>query len=195
VPGSTDTCVKPGTGAGECGAGIPAGTRLAWNIISNTSPSIILEEVTDLVSQAKKAGMTMNLSTSNFNYMIQNYNDPAAPKSENKWAMEDFGGFNIDPYPTTLNIFNSTGDINVGGYADPKADQLITASVSSSNPDAVKAEASYLTAQQPGLFQPNPDQGMATGVMVWSKTLSGAPASFESLTEYQLNPEFWYFTK
>lgn len=195
VPGSTDTCVKPGTGAGQCGAGIPAGTRLQWNIIANTSPSIILEQVTDLVSQAKKAGITMNLSTSNFNFMVQNYNDPAAPKEENKWAMEDFGGFNIDPYPTTLNIFNSQGGVNIGGYADPKADQLINASVSSSNPAAVKAEASYLTAQQPGLFQPNPDQGMGTGVMVWSKTLSGQPSSFESLTEYQLNPEFWYFTK
>ena len=31
VPNGTDTCVKPGTGAGECGAGIPAGTKLEWN--------------------------------------------------------------------------------------------------------------------------------------------------------------------
>jgi peptide/nickel transport system substrate-binding protein len=195
VPGGTDTCAKPGTGAGDCGAGIPAGTKLEWNIIANTTPSIIVEQVTDLVSQAKRAGITMNMSTSNFNYMIQNYNDPASPDTANKWAMEDFGGFSIEPYPTTLNIFNSQGSINIGGYADPAADRLITASISSSNPDAVKAEASYLTQQQPGLFQPNPDQGMATGVMIWSKTLSGEPASFESLTQYQLNPEFWYFTK
>ena len=31
--------------------------------------------------------------------------------------------------------------------------------------------------------------------MVWKKTLSGPPFSFESLTQYQLNPEYWYFTK
>jgi len=87
-------------------------------------------------------------------------------------------------------VFNSTGSSNLGGYDDPKADTLINASITSSNPAAVTAEASYLTAQQPGLFQPNPDL-----VQVWKKTLSGAPSSFESLTQYQLNPEYWYFTK
>jgi hypothetical protein len=30
---------------------------------------------------------------------------------------------------------------------------------------------------------------------VWKKTLSGPPASFETLTQYNLNPEYWYFTK
>jgi hypothetical protein len=25
--------------------------------------------------------------------------------------------------------------------------------------------------------------------------MSGQPASFENLTQYQLTPEFWYFTK
>jgi peptide/nickel transport system substrate-binding protein len=37
VPNGTDSCVKPGTGAGECGTGIPAGTKLEWNLIANTS--------------------------------------------------------------------------------------------------------------------------------------------------------------
>ena len=27
------TCAKPGTGAGECGAGIPAGTKLTFNVL------------------------------------------------------------------------------------------------------------------------------------------------------------------
>ena len=30
VPGGVDTCAKPGTGAGECGAGIPAGAKLQF---------------------------------------------------------------------------------------------------------------------------------------------------------------------
>jgi peptide/nickel transport system substrate-binding protein len=190
-----DTCAKPGSGATECGAGIPAGTKLAWTLSYTTSPASIGQETQAWASEAKQAGIEITLKSSNFNYLVQNYNDPAAPKNDSKWAMEDFGGFTDSTYPTTFGVFNSQGSANLGGYADPEADSLITASISSANPDAVKAEASYLTAQQPGLFQPNPGQGgNGSCVIVWSKHLSGAPPSFASLTQFDLNPEFWYFT-
>jgi len=190
TPGGTDVCKSAGTGASQCGAGIPAGTKLAFNLIYNTSPAIIGQQVTDLASQAKKAGITINLSSDNFNHMIATYNDPSSPKTINKWAAEDFGGFTNSTYPTTFGVFNSTGSSNLGGYANPQADTLINASLTSTNPAAVTAEASFLTAQQVGLFQANPDL-----VLVWKKTLSGTPASFETLSQYQLNPEFWYFNK
>jgi peptide/nickel transport system substrate-binding protein len=195
VPNGTDTCIKAGTGAGECGAGIPAGTKLEWNMIYNTSPAVIGEQVEDLASQAKTIGMTMNLSSSNFNYMIANYNDPSAPKTINKWAMQDFGGFTDSTYPTTFGVFNSTGSSNLGGYSDPMADSLITASISSPNPGAVTNEAAYLTTQQPGLFQPLPDNAFGTaGILVWKKDISGNPNSFETLTQPQWNPEYWFLT-
>jgi peptide/nickel transport system substrate-binding protein len=196
VPNGTDACVKPGTGAGECGAGIPAGTKLAWNVIYNTNPAIIGQQVQDLASQARKIGITMNLSSSNFNFMIANYNDPSSPKTINKWAMQDFGGFTNSTYPTTFGVFNSGGSSNLGGYTDPKADSLITASINSPAASAVTAEAAYLTTQQPGLFQPNPDGAMGTSaILVWQKTISGTPESFETLTQAQWNPEYWFFTK
>ncbi len=189
-PGGTDVCSHAGSGPTQCGAGIPAGTKLAFNLIYNTSPAIIGEQITDLVSQAKKAGFNITLKSDNFNHMIATYYDTANPKAINEWAMEDFGGFSIASYPTTNGIFNTTGTFNIGEYSNPKADALIKASTTSSNPDAVKAEASYLTEQQPSLFQPNVDN-----IVAWKKTISGQPQSFESLTQYQLNPEFWYFTK
>ena len=136
----------------------------------------------------------MTLQSSNFNFIVENDNDPAVPKNDDKWAVEDFGGFTDSTYPTTDGVFNSTGSSNLGGYSDPKADQLIQASITSSNPAAVKAEASYLTQQQPGLCQPNPGSPNAA-VVVYSKTLSGPPASFENLTQDYLTPELWYFTK
>jgi len=195
VPNGTDTCIKAGTGAGECGAGIPAGTKLEWSMIYNTSPAVIGEQVQDLASQAKTIGMTMNLSSSNFNYMIANYNDPSAPKTIDKWAMQDFGGFTDSTYPTTFGVFNTTGSSNLGGYSDPMADTLITASISSPNPGAVTNEAAYLTTQQPGLFQPLPDNAFGTaGILVWKKDISGNPNSFETLTQPQWNPEYWFLT-
>lgn len=188
--GGTDVCSKPGTGANECGAGIPAGTKLAWNLIYNTTPAIIGEQVTDLVSQAKKAGITITLKSDNFNHMIATYYDSANPSAINQWAMEDFGGFSINTYPTMDEIFNTGGSLNIGAFSDPAADKLIKASTSSSDPNAVEAEASYLTKVQPSLFQPAVDL-----IQAWKTVISGPPTSFESLTQYQLNPEFWYFTK
>jgi peptide/nickel transport system substrate-binding protein len=190
VANGTDTCAKPGTGAGQCGAGIPAGTKLAFNLIYSTNPALIGQQVADLAAQAKKVGITISLQSSNFSYMVTNYNNPAAPGNANKWAMEDFGGFTQSVYPTTFSVFNSPGGNNLGSYSDPRADKLITASISGADPYAVKNEAAYLTAQQPGLFQPNPDF-----VAAWRKTLSGPPDSFATMTQYYITPELWYFTK
>jgi peptide/nickel transport system substrate-binding protein len=139
--------------------------------------------------------MTINLTSSNFNYMIANYNDPSSPKTVSKWAMQDFGGFTNSTYPTTYGVFNSTGSSNLGGFSDSKADTLITNSISSPNASAVTAEASYLTTQQPGLFQPLPDNAFGTSaIVVWQKDISGEPNSFATLTQPQWNPEYWFLT-
>jgi peptide/nickel transport system substrate-binding protein len=188
-PGGTDVCAKAGTGAGQCGAGIPAGTKLAFSFVYNSGEAIIGGQAADLAAQASKAGIHITLRSSNFNYMISNYIDPADPANENKWAVMDFGGETAAAYPTTFGLFNTGGSGQVGDYSNPVADALIRASVSGSNPAAARNEASFLTANQPVLFQPNEDN-----IWAWKNTLSGPPASFENLTQYYATPEFWYFT-
>ena len=186
----TDTCAKTGTGPGECGAGIPPGTKLAFNLIYVSLP-IAEEEVTDLASEAASAGITIHLQSNSFNVIIADY-DNAVPTGKSyidKWAMVDFGGLSDSAYPTTLGVFNGPGVGNVGSYNNPMANTLINASVASGSPAAVEAEASYLTENQPGLFLPNFDT-----VVVWKKNISGPQASFASLTQSYLNPEYWYFT-
>jgi peptide/nickel transport system substrate-binding protein len=134
--------------------------------------------------------------SSNFNYIVTNYDDQTAGKTNiDKWAMADFGGFADNTYPTTFGIFNCAGSSNFGGYCSSQADKLIDASVFSTNPKAVTSEASYLTTQQPGLFGPTPADALEIGtVLVWKKTLSGPPASFATVTQFNINPEMWYFT-
>jgi peptide/nickel transport system substrate-binding protein len=190
VANGTDTCAKPGTGPGECGAGIPAGTKLSFNLIYNAA-SPITQEVEDLASNAKAAGITVNLSASNFDFMIQNYIDPASPANINKWAMEDFGGESFSTYPTSFGLFNTGGSGQIGDYSTPQADALINASISSSNPAAVTAELSYLDTNEPVLWQPLRDH-----VYVWKNDISATtPQAFENLTQYDPTPEFWYLTK
>lgn len=196
VPGGTDTCVKPGTAANECGAGIPAGTKLAWNMIYSTTPAINQEMDTALASVAKSVGIEISLKGDSFNNVTANENVVSTPSNNNKWAMSDFGGFTNSSYPTTEGLFNTGGSFNMGGYSDPKLDQLVNQSVNGTDPAAVENELSYVTTQQPVLFQPNPDwDGNDPGIMAISKKISADPKYFANYSQYALTPEFWYFTK
>ena len=187
--GGTDVCQSAGSGASQCGAGIPAGTQLKFNLIYNSGSQLITSEMTDLVSKAKQAGINITLQSSNFNYMISNYLDPYAPANENKWAMQDFGGETNSTYPTTFSLFNTGGSNQIGDYSNPTADKLINDSITSSDPAAVKSEAQFLTTDQPSMFEPNNDYTWA-----WKTNLSAQkPEAWSSLTQYYANPEFWYF--
>jgi peptide/nickel transport system substrate-binding protein len=190
VPNGTDTCQSAGTAANECGAGIPAGTPLAFNWFYTAQPPIHEVQDTAIASSAAQAGIKISLTAKTFNYLIQNFDDPSAKSNESKWAVNEFGGFTDEDYPTTNGIFNTTGTYNIGDYSDPKADALINASVFGADPNAVKAEASYLTSQVPALFEPNPDLLYAV-----SKKVGGTSDGFMALTQYTLYPQYFYLTK
>jgi peptide/nickel transport system substrate-binding protein len=188
--GGVQTCEKAGTGAGECGAGIPAGTKLSFTLVYNNGSPAITDEDTAFAAAAKSADIPVSLVGKDFNYIIENFDDPAAPSNDNKWQMEDFGGFSESLYPTGDDIFNTTGAFNIGGYSSAEANALINNSLYSSNPSAVKAEAAYYAVNLPALFQPEADH-----VYAWTKKLSGPQSSFWELTQFSMNPEQWYFTK
>jgi peptide/nickel transport system substrate-binding protein len=189
TPNGTDTCAKPGAGPGECGAGIPAGTKLAFNLIYDSSAPIP-QQVEDLASDARQAGIKLSLSASNFNYMILNYNDVASPANENEWAMEDWGGETDSIYPTQFGFLNTGGPGQFGDYSNPRADALINQSISGRNPAAVTNEASFFTTQLPVLWQPVLDY-----VWAWKSNISATtPTAIENLTQYADTPQFWYLT-
>jgi peptide/nickel transport system substrate-binding protein len=149
------------------------------------------QEVHALAAAAGQAGISITLQADTFaTTIITNDDNVITPSDADKWAMADIGPYTQVAYPTTVTVFNTGGSFNIGSYHDPQADGLINASVTSPDPNAVRNEAAYLTAQQPALFQPTADS-----VYVWKKTLSGPPDSFASLTQFYLTPEVWYFTR
>jgi peptide/nickel transport system substrate-binding protein len=190
-PGGTDACAKPGTGPGECGAGIPAGTKLAFNLIYANSPSFFGEESIDLAAEAKRAGIIISLSSASGPYISSHYSDPITPATDKEWAMENWGqaGEPDNPYPTQFGFLNTGGVYQAGDYSNPTADRLINASVSGRNPAAVKNEAAFLTLNEPVLWEP-----VADYIWAWKTSISGPRAAFENMTQYYLTPEFWYFT-
>src|SRR6185437_5075558 len=108
VPGGTSTC------AGECGAGIPAGTKLTFNVLYANQPVVTGEMLTDWASQAKKVGIDVVLKSDTFNHVITIADDVGSPKTANDWAMADYGGFTNATYPTTFGIFSTGGSFNGG---------------------------------------------------------------------------------
>lgn len=166
----------------------PKGQRLAFTIVYNNGSPAITAEDRAFASDARRAGIDITLVGRSLSFILQNYYDLAAPANINKWEAEDFGGYSSPLYPTTTTIFNTGGDFNIGDYSDRTADKLINNSVSGPSPSAIKAEATYIAADLPGLFQPAPDH-----VYAWSTSLSGPQASFWEMTQYSLNPELWAF--
>lgn len=190
VPGGTTTCRRPGRGANECGAGIPKGTPLRFNLFYANSPAVIGTQCEAYASNARQVGIEINLVAKTFNFILANQDDVSEPKNDNQWATQDYGGFTDSYYPTTNEIFNTTGSNNDGEYSSKEADRLINASVRSLNSSAVTKELSYIIEQQPGLFQPNADQ-----IYAFSDSLGGPPASFADASQFQYSPEYWYFKK
>ena len=195
VPGGQTTCEKPGSGADECGAGIPAGTPFKFTFYDtpvSESPAGPQESEAFVSVAEQKVGINAQLVTKTFDYEYANFNDadPSDAKNENQWGIDNNGGLGSDYYPTSEGALNTGGGLNAGDYSDPQADQLMRNSVYGSDPQAVQKEATYLTRQVPALFMPNSDYIYAV-----SKRIGGQTASFLALTELETFGQYWYVNK
>ena len=196
VPGGTTTCVKPGTAAGDCGAGIPAGTPISFvwaNQPESVSTTGALESEV-VSSEAKQAaGINIQLQTKTFNFLTSDYNDasPAAAKYTNDWGVNNYGGLFTDYYPTGSGVWNEGAGFNTGGFSDPTANTLINDSVHSGDPNAVKTEAQYFATHLPVWFMPDGDYLLAVN----SKKVGGQPDGWTSMTQQQWFPQYWYAVK
>lgn len=192
VSNGTTTCVKPGTGSGECGAGIPAGTPISFTWVwANLSPTVGLEAEA-FAAAAAKVGIKVAVVEKSFNYVISNYDDasPAAAGNADRWGVIDFTGLTDPAYPTTNSVFNRGGSFNFGAYHSAKADRLIDASIHGNGVADVQREAAFLAKDVPALFLPNADNLYAV-----KGDIGGPPDSFASITQYFVWPQYWYRTK
>jgi peptide/nickel transport system substrate-binding protein len=180
-PGGTTTCQKPGTGAGDCGAGIPKGTPIefVWaNLPESVATTGALESEV-IASEAKQAaGINIQLQTKTFNFLISNYNDqnPAAAKYTNDWGVNNYGGLFEDFYPTQEGVENPGAGFNAGDFNDPTANSLMNASVHSANVNAVKTEANYFAHILPVFYIANGDFTIAVNTRRSAASLTAGPS-------------------
>lgn len=152
IVNGVQTCLNPGTSAGQCGAGITKGYKLAFSIIwSSGSPSLddtFNAEIADWAS----IGISFAHTTATFNTVIS---DCSSPKSVYELCSWGAGWiYAPDYYPSGETLFGTTGGFNPGGYSDPKMDSLIKATTSGGA--NLTQYAQYAAQQLPVLYQPNP---------------------------------------
>jgi peptide/nickel transport system substrate-binding protein len=185
--GGTSTCASPGSAANECGAGIPKGAKLAFNLQYSSGVQSTTELMNAEKSSWEQAGINMSLSQASFNTVIGNA-VPCTPGSKGcGWELENWGAgwiFSPDYYPTGEEIFQTGAGSNSGSYSDPTNDANITATNTSQTP--LTNYENYLAEQLPVIYQPN----AGNPLYEVQKNLKGfSPASpLQGIT-----PENWRF--
>jgi peptide/nickel transport system substrate-binding protein len=198
VPGGTTTCVRPGTGAGECGAGIKAGEGISFNVDYVSGVASVRDEMKDLAAQARRVGINLSPTTHPFNTVIGVATPCTPTQSTCEWQAENAdAGWVYGPafMPTGEPLYDPGGPGNAGSYGDPKMTQLIRATITTrtgSEATALTAYDNYAEQQLPVVFGPTLIGSYSTGAgTLVAKNLGGYAANAFVL----MNPEDWYFTR
>jgi peptide/nickel transport system substrate-binding protein len=189
-PGGTTTCVRPGTAASECGAGIAAGFPLTINLMIYSGQLQQQIAMTSYKTVAETVGIDIKL-VDNVNVFA------AAPtctasQSDCSWQLADWGGGVYTPpngYPVEAGYTDCGGNNNHENYCDPAQDKLdLAAAAGGATPADYNAWEKFVSEQLPMIWQPNAD----FEVIAVKKNLVGPIPANTTLSVF---PESWYFTK
>lgn len=189
-PHGTDTCVRPGTRPGECGAGIPAGKQLAVKLVYPSGDPNFAVMMEAFQSAAKSAGISMGLSSGQFNQITSLSSACKMGTSACSWEGVTWGGWTMNVYPTGNHIFDSS-QTGMPGQVSAKIDHLVDQTEVSPNPDAFTQYENYVAKELPVLFLPWEQVGTNSVVL---KSLQGFTAD-QSNPFAMTFPEYWNLGK
>lgn len=155
-PNGTSTCSNPGTGAGQCGVGIAAGTKAALKLEYSSGESSLDREMQTLKRDFATAGIDVTLSTAPFNTVLA-HATPCTQGQPCTWDMQFWGGgwiYAPDYFPSGDEIFSTGSAANYGGYSDSTMDSLITQSQAASSPGALAQYQDYAAKALPVIWMP-----------------------------------------
>jgi peptide/nickel transport system substrate-binding protein len=154
VTGGTSTCASPGTGAAQCGANVPAGAKLDFDLPYASGNDSLTRLMNAEKSSWASAGITVNLQQQPFSAIVAGTTPCIG--SACTWEMGNWGtgwSFTPDFYPTGELLFQTGASANAGNYSDPVNDANIQATMASAAP--LTQYGNYLAEQLPVIFQPN----------------------------------------
>jgi len=173
----------------QCGAGIATGTKLSMTMDYATGITAFQQEVAIIKSDMQQAGIAMNLVPQSFNTIIGETAPCKPTQASCKWDILNFGGWNFNGpgfEPTGEPLFQTGASSNSGSYSDPRMDNLINATHTSSSLSVFQQYATYLAEQLPFIWMPNAYTVTATNSKL--ANVGNNPLA-------DLLPEYWNFTK
>jgi len=188
--GKAAACTSPGTGASQCGAGIKAGTTLAFTILSESGGTATTNLMQELQSSFSRIGARLTVKQAPLNTVLNESSICTPAQAACSWQLSFFGtqgSWYFPAYPSGEQIFATGAGVNLGSYSSPQADKLITETTSSASSSAMQAYSAFLAKNLPVIWVPNPDYQ----VSAIKKTLQGVLQNPLA----SMNPQQWYLTK
>jgi peptide/nickel transport system substrate-binding protein len=182
-PGGTSTCLRPGSAASECGAGIPADAPLRFTLEYAVGDPTWKALMNVESSSWEQGGIHVDLQPES-NQAIGTNVVPCAAGPSCTWQLGQGGWlYSPDYYPTGEDLFATGANSNAGNYSDTINDANIRATYEGSA--SLTGYADYLAHQLPVIWEPG-----VTYLSEVRRSLHGAVSHSVLVT---LTPENWQF--
>ncbi len=149
-------CVRAGTGPGQAGAGIPAGTRLSIRLRYVEGRPALTRLMTTFAADAARAGVELRLEEVYGSVLVAE-DAPCVPGPGQPctWEMCCWNGGWAYHHPSGEILFSTDAGGNFGHWDDAEANRLIDASVTSDDVEDLYRYQDYIAEQVPVIFTPN----------------------------------------
>lgn len=148
---SPATCLRPGSAANQCGAGISAGTPLQFSLEYASGSDTLDNMMTFLKSTWAQAGIKLTLNSVTFNTVIGD-----AFGGNTSWDFANWGGgwlYAPDYYPTGESLFATGSGSNAGAYSSSAADNVIKGTVFGGS--TMSAYENLIAQEAPVIWMPS----------------------------------------
>lgn len=191
-PGGVDSCIKPGSGPGECGNEIARGATLNFTEQYASGVASFAAIVQVIKSAWSQAGINVVITSAPAETVTTSAYTCASDPNECSFDLENWAdsgsAWTFAYYPTGEDIFKTGAGSNFDNYSNTTADADIGATTEQPGYGPLYAYESYLAKQLPALWEPAwPEQ--LTEV---SSKLHGALPQDPFLHIY---PESWSLSK
>jgi peptide/nickel transport system substrate-binding protein len=182
-------CRRPGTGPGEAGAGIPAGTKLSLLLRYVEGRPALTRLMRKLKTDAAQAGIDLRLQEVYGSILVAE-DAPCVPGPDSPclWEMCCWNGGWAYHFPSGEILFKTDAGGNFGHWTDARADELIERSVTTDDLEALYEYQDYIAEQVPVIFTPN--------FPIRLFEVDNALHGFGPVNPFgMINPENWYYAR